>query len=224
MMKKRFITFSVLCIVLPYVYAQDYYEELDNRIDAYQDSIYVNDSILANMKVSNKELAGILRENNRMRDSVIVLLNRKCLNNEKTIADYSYELELIDFYWCTDTTVFGSQYIVLNKVSEYPQYLIEFYQLVSDLRKINLMLVDVEKVIDDINKGETTATLTPELKGKIILENTEEKLREAMELLVRFEERELQPYLSPAQISYYQDYLKSKYNDILDIIENKSNN
>lgn len=86
------------------------------------------------------------------------------------------------------------------------------------------MLVDVEKVIDDINKGETTATLTPELKGKIILENTEEKLREAMELLVRFEERELQPYLSPAQISYYQDYLKSKYNDILDIIENKSNN
>lgn len=220
-MKQRLFLCCALSIVLSYGYSQEFFQDLDNRIDAYQDSVYVNDSILANMKVSNKELAGILRENNRMKDSVIVLLNRKCLNNEKTIADYSYELELIDFYWCTDTTVFGSQYIVLNKVSEYPQYLIEFYQLVTDLRKINLMLVDVEKVIDDINKGETTATLTPELKGKIILERTEEKLREAMELLVRFEERELHPYLSPEQISYYQDYLKSKYNGILDIIENK---
>ena len=104
------------------------------------------------------------------------------------------------------------------------EYLIEFYQLVTDLRKINLILVDIEKVIDDINRGGTTATLTPELKGKIILENTEEKLREVMGLLVRFKERELHPYLSPSQISYYQDYLISKYNGILDIIENKSNN
>lgn len=223
-MRRRLFTFSVLCIVLSYAYAQDYYEELDNRISAYQDSINTNDSILANNKLSEKKAIGILRRTNEMKDSIISILEQKCLYEEEIIADYDYQLGLVDFYWCTDTTVFGSQYIVLNKVSEYPQYLIEFYQLVTDLRKINLILVDIEKVIDDINMGGTTATLTPELKGKIILENTEEKLREVMELLVRFKERELHPYLSPSQISYYQDYLISKYNGILDIIENKSNN
>ena len=223
-MKRRLVILSVLSIVLSRVLAQDYCIELDNRMNVYQDSIYMNDSILANEKLSNKELVYILQENNRMKDSINVLLYQKCLINEKTIADYSYELELIDFYWCTDTTIFGTQYLELDKVSEYPQYLIEFYQIVTDLRKINLILVGIEKIIDDINKGTTTASLTSALKGEIILQNTEGKLREAMGLLVKFKERELHPYLSTEQISYFEDYLISKYNGILDIIENKSNN
>lgn len=223
-MKKRFLAYSILCVVLSYAYSQDYYEEVNNRICAYQDSISKNNSILANHKLSDKKTNDILRENNEMKDSIIVLLEQKCLYEEKIIADYDYQLGLVDFYWCTDTTVFGSQYIELDKVDEYPQFLIEFYQLVTDLRNINLILVDIEKVIEDVNEGEATATLTPELKGKIILEKTKEKLTEAQNLLKNFKEREVQPYLSPAQVSYYQDFLIAKYNSFIDIIDNKSNN
>ena len=223
-MKQRLILFSLLSIVLSYAFAQDCYLELDNRIKAYQDSIYINDSLLANGKLSTKEKIGILQDNNRMKDSISALLHQKCLSNEKTIADYSYELELIDFYWCTDTTIFGSQYIELDRVSEYPQYLIEFYQLVTDLRNVNKILVDVEKVIEKVDKDDITANLSPELRYKLLLEKTEEQLREAKNLYVKLKEREMQPYLSTDQISYYEDYLRTKYNRILDIIENKTNN
>ncbi len=99
----------------------------------------------------------------------------------------------------------------------------EYYQLVCDLRDVNHKLIAIEEFVKDINTNELTADLPPKSKQTILQEKTKTQILELREQLLKFKERDMN-YLSEEQTRFFEEYLKPKYNNLIDVIYNESNN
>lgn len=206
------------------VYAQN----KQNR-EVYSQRIVQNDSLLLDTKLKDKERCVYLVENNNNKDSIIILLDSKIsdLENkldvcEQQLINNKQELKVKDFFLCSDTTVFGSRFIELD-IAEYPFYMREYYQLVCDLRDVNHKLISIEEFVKDINTNELTADLPKKSKQTILQEKTKTQILELREQLLKFKERDMN-YLSEEQTRFFEEYLKPKYNNLIDVIYNESNN
>lgn len=142
---------------------------------------------------------------------------------EQRLINNEQELKVKDFFLCQDTTVFGSKFIEID-IDKYPTHIREFYQLVCDLRDVNHKLISIEEVVKDINTNDITKDLSQENKQRILKEKTETQILELREQLLKFKERDMSHYFSEKQVKFYEEYLKPKYNNLIDIIYSDSNN
>lgn len=204
-MKRIVLIMQALLSVL-IVNAQDFRNTTD-----YQSKIYLNDSLLLDTKLKDKDRCKYLMENNAYKDSIIFVL-------EEQLEQYKNDMKIKDFILCSDTTVFGSKFIELD-IEKYPNRVREYYQLIYDLRNINQKLVYIEKIVNDVNTNELIADLNQENKCAILQEKTEEQILELRKQLLKFKERDI-TYLSEEQKSYYNEYLKIKFNNVVDVIYN----
>ncbi|MBQ2906764.1 MAG: hypothetical protein IJE47_03215 [Bacteroidales bacterium] len=204
-MKRIVLIMQALLSVL-IVNAQDFRNTTD-----YQSKIYLNDSLLLDTKLKDKDRCKYLMENNAYKDSIIFVL-------EEQLEQYKNDMKIKDFILCSDTTVFGSKFIELD-IEKYPNRVREYYQLIYDLRNINQKLVYIEKIVNDVNTNELIADLNQESKCAILQEKTEEQILELRKQLLKFKERDI-TYLSEEQKSYYNEYLKIKFNNVVDVIYN----
>ena len=68
-----------------------------------------------------------------------------------------------------------------------------------------------------------TADLNSKSKCAILQEKTNEQILELREQLLKLKERDMS-YLSEEQIKFFNEYLKPKYNNLIDVIYNDSIN
>lgn len=206
-----FIMQALLSVLI--VNAQDFRDT-----DAYLSKISDIDSLLLDTKLKEKDRCKYLMENNAYKDSIIFVLNDKLKICEEQLEQNKNEMRIKDFILCSDTTVFGSKFIELD-IEKYPNRVREYYQLIYDLRKINQELDDIEKIVNEVNTNEFIAGLNQESKCAILQEKTEEQILKLREQLLKFKERDMS-YLSEEQKSYYNEYLKTKFNNLVDVIYN----
>ena len=204
---KRIVLITQALLSVLIVNAQDFRDTTDD----YLSKINHNDSLLLDTKLKDKDRCKYLMENNAYKDSIIFVL-------EEQLEQYKNDMKIKDFILCSDTTVFGSKFIELD-IEKYPNRVREYYQLIYDLRNINQKLVYIEKIVNDVNTNELIADLNQESKCAILQEKTEEQILELREQLLKFKERDI-TYLSEEQKSYYNEYLKIKFNNVVDVIYN----
>lgn len=216
------ITQALLSILI--VNAQDF-----RNIEIYSSKIKSNDSLLCDTKLKDRDRCAYLMENNAYRDTIILalndsiaILNSKVKACEEQLEVNKNDLKIKDFILCSDTTVFGSKFIELN-IEKYPNHIREHYQLIYDLRSIDQKLSSIEAIVNEINTNELTADLNQKSKCAILQEKTNNQILELREQLLKLKERDMS-YLSEEQIKFFNEYLKPKYNNLIDVIYNDSIN
>lgn len=197
--------------------------------DVYLSKIYVIDSLLLDTRLKDRDRCEYLKENIAYKDTIIfvlqeniAVLNSKVKSYEEQLEKNKNELKIKDFILCSDTTVFGSKFIELE-IDKYPNHIREYYQLIYDLRSINQKLFSIEEIVNEINTNELTADLNSKSKCAILQEKTNEQILELREQLLKLKERDMS-YLSEEQIKFFNEYLKPKYNNLIDVIYNDSIN
>lgn len=197
--------------------------------DVYLSKISVIDSLLLDTKLKYRDRCEYLKESIAYKDTIIfvlrdsiVELNTKVKGHEELLEKNRNELKIKDFILCSDTTVFGSKFVELE-IDKYPNHIREYYQLIYDLRSIDQKLFSIEEIINEINTNELTADLNPKSKGAILQEKTNNQVLELREQLLKLKERDMS-YLSEEQIRFFNEYLKPKYNNLIDVIYNDSIN
>ena len=197
--------------------------------DVYLSKISVIDSLLLDTKLKDRDRCEYLKESIAYKDTIIfvlrdsiVELNTKVKGHEELLEKNRNELKIKDFILCSDTTVFGSKFVELE-IDKYPNHIREYYQLIYDLRSIDQKLFSIEEIINEINTNELTADLNPKSKGAILQEKTNNQVLELREQLLKLKERDMS-YLSEEQIKFFNEYLKPKYNNLIDVIYNDSIN
>ena len=197
--------------------------------DVYLSKICVIDSLLLDTRLKDRDRCEYLKENIAYKDTIIfvlqeniAVLNSKVKSYEEQLEKNRNELKIKDFILCSDTTVFGSKFIELE-IDKYPNHIREYYQLIYDLRSIDQKLFSIEEIINEINTNELTADLNPKSKGAILQEKTNNQVLELREQLLKLKERDMS-YLSEEQIRFFNEYLKPKYNNLIDVIYNDSIN
>ena len=191
------------------------------NIEIYSSKINSNDSLLLDIKLKDRDRCVYLMENNAYKDSIILTLKDSIifLNNKvEACEEYKNELKIKDFILCSDTTVFGSKFIELE-IEKYPNHIREYYQLIYDLRSIDQKLSSIEEIVNGINTNVWTADLNPKNKSAILQEKTSDQILVLRDQLLKFKERDMY-YLSDEQIKFFNEYLKPKYNNLIDIIYN----
>lgn len=198
-------------------------------IEFYLSKINLNDSLLLDTRLKDKDRYKYLKENNVYKDSIILVLSNKITDFNQKVEIYEEQLEknrkelkIKDFILCSDTTVFGSKFIELE-IDKYPHHIREYYQLIYDLRGIDHKLSSIEEIVNEINTNEFTAGLNPKNKSAILQEKTNNQILEIRDQLLKFKERDMS-YLSEEQIKFFNEYLESKYNNLIDVIYNDSIN
>lgn len=198
-------------------------------IDVYLSKISVIDSLLLDTKLKDRDRCEYLKESIAYKDTIIfvlrdsiVELNTKVKGHEELLEKNRNELKIKDFILCSDTTVFGSKFVELE-IDKYPNHIREYYQLIYDLRSIDQKLFSIEEIINEINTNELTADLNPKSKGAILQEKTNNQVLELREQLLKLKKRDMS-YLSEEQIRFFNEYLKPKYNNLIDVIYNDSIN
>lgn len=222
-MKRIVLIMQALLSVL-IVNAQDF-----RGIDAYLAKISVIDSLLLDTKLKDRDRCEYLKESIAYKDSIIFVLKDSIValqcnvkGNEEQLEKNRKELKIKDFIFCSDTTVFGSKFIELE-IDKYPNHIREYYQLIYDLRSIDQKLFSIEEIVNEINTNELTADLNSKSKCAILQEKTNEQILEIREQLLKLKERDMS-YLSEEQIKFFNEYLKPKYNNLIDVIYNDSIN
>ena len=197
--------------------------------DVYLSKISGIDSLLLDTKLKDRDRCEYLKESIAYKDTIIfvlrdsiVELNTKVKGPEELLEKNRNELKIKDFILCSDTTVFGSKFVELE-IDKYPNHIREYYQLIYDLRSIDQKLFSIEEIINEINTNELTADLNPKSKGAILQEKTNNQVLELREQLLKLKERDMS-YLSEEQIRFFNEYLKPKYNNLIDVIYNDSIN
>ena len=197
--------------------------------DVYLSKISVIDSLLLDTKLKDRDRCEYLKESIAYKDTIIfvlrdsiVELNTKVKGHEELLEKNRNELKIKDYILCSDTTVFGSKFVELE-IDKYPNHIREYYQLIYDLRSIDQKLFSIEEIINEINTNELTADLNPKSKGAILQEKTNNQVLELREQLLKLKERDMS-YLSEEQIRFFNEYLKPKYNNLIDVIYNDSIN
>lgn len=197
--------------------------------DAYLAKISVIDSLLLDAKLKDRDRCEYLKESIAYKDTIIFVLrdsivdlNSKVKGHEELLEKNRNELKIKDFILCSDTTVFGSKFVELE-IDNYPNHIREYYQLIYDLRSIDRKLFSIEEIVNEINTNELTADLNPKSKSAILQEKTNNQVLELREQLLKFKERDMS-YLSEEQIKFFNEYLKPKYNNLIDVIYNDSIN
>ena len=197
--------------------------------DVYLSKISVIDSLLLDTKLKDRDRCEYLKESIAYKDTIIfvlrdsiVELNTKVKGHEELLEKNRNELKIKDFILCSDTTVFGSKFVELE-IDKYPNHIREYYQLIYDLRSIDQKLFSIEEIINEINTNELTADLNPKSKGAILQEKTNNQVLELREQLLKLKERDMS-YLSEEQIRFFNEYLKPKYNNLIEVIYNDSIN
>lgn len=197
--------------------------------DAYLSKINHIDSLLLDTKLKDRDRCEYLKESIAYKDTItlvlkdsIVALNSRVKDYEAQLEKNRNELKIKDFILCSDTTVFGSKFIELE-IDKYPNHIREYYQLIYDMRSINQKLLSIEEFVNEINTNELTADLNPKSKSAILQEKTNEQILELREQLLKLKERDM-GYLSEEQIKFFNEYLKPKYNNLIDVIYNESIN
>lgn len=197
--------------------------------DVYLSKISDIDSLLLNTKLKYRDRCKYLKESIAYKDTIIfvlrdsiVELNTKVKGHEELLEKNRNELKIKDFILCSDTTVFGSKFVEL-KIDKYPHHIREYYQLIYDLRSIDQKLFSIEEIVNEINTNELTADLNSKSKCAILQEKTNEQILELREQLLKLKERDMS-YLSEEQIRFFNEYLKPKYNNLIDVIYNDSIN
>lgn len=221
---KRIVLIMQALLSLLIVNAQDF-----RGIDAYLAKISVIDSLLLNTKLKDRDRCEYLKESIVYKDTIIsvlrdsiVELNTKVKGHEEQLEKNRKELKIKDFILCSDTTVFGSKFIELE-IDKYPNHIREYYQLIYDMRSIDQKLFSIEEIVNEINTNELTANSNPKIKGAILQEKTNNQILELREQLLKLKERDMS-YLSEEQIKFFNEYLKQKYNNLIDVIYNDSIN
>lgn len=222
-MKRIVLIMQALLSVL-IVNAQDFRDT-----NAYLAKISVIDSLLLDTKLKDRDRCEYLKESIAYKDTIIfvlrdsiVELNTKVQGHEELLEKNRNELKIKDFILCSDTTVFGSKFVELE-IDKYPNHIREYYQLIYDLRSIDQKLFSIEEIINEINTNELTADLNPKSKSAILQEKTNNQVLELREQLLKLKERDMS-YLSEEQIKFFNEYLKPKYNNLIDVIYNDSIN
>lgn len=222
-MKRIVLIMQALLSVL-IVNAQDF-----RGIDAYLAKISVIDSLLLDTKLKDRDRCEYLKESIAYKDSIIFVLKDSIVtlqcnvkDNEEQLEKNRKELKIKDFILCSDTTVFGSKFIELE-IDKYPNHIREYYQLIYDLRSIDQKLFSIEEIVNEINTNEFTADLNSKSKCAILQDKTNEQILELREQLLKLKERDMS-YLSEEQIKFFNEYLKPKYNNLIDVIYNDSIN
>lgn len=197
--------------------------------DVYLSKICVIDSLLLDTRLKDRDRCEYLKENIAYKDTIIfvlqeniAVLNSKVKSYEEQLEKNRNELKIKDFILCSDTTVFGSKFIELE-IDKYPNHIREYYQLIYDLRSINQKLFSIEEIVNEINTNELTADLNPKSKSAILQEKTNNQVLEIREQLLKLKERDMS-YLSEEQIKFFNEHLKPKYNNLIDVIYNDSIN
>ncbi len=208
---------------------------INSRIKTIDPQIQPIDSLLLN-KEFKKDRDKYLRENESrkntirasqdtiiaLQDTIITILNSKVKASEEQLEEYKNELKVKDFILCSDTTVFGSKFIELE-IEKYSHHIRERYQLIYDLRSIDQKLTSIEEIVNRINTDEGIAHLSQKSKCTILQEETNDQILELREQLLKLNERDMS-YLSEEQIKFFNEYLKPKYNNLIDVIYNDSIN
>lgn len=193
--------------------------------DAYLAKISVIDSLLLDTKLKNRDRCEYLKESIAYKDTIIFVLrdsimdlNSKVKGYEEQLEKNRNELKIKDFILCSDTTVFGSKFVELE-IDKYPNHIREYYQLIYDLRNIDQKLFSIEEIVSEVNTNELTADLNPKRKCAILQDKTNEQILDLREQLLKLKERDMS-YLSEEQIRFFNEYLKPKYNNLIDVIYN----
>lgn len=196
-------------------------QNMQNR-EVYLQRIITNDSLLSNTRLKDKEKCVYLKENNYNKDSIIFLLDSKIseLEHELDVCEqrlkaYEQELKVKDFFFCPDTTVFGSKFIEID-IDKYPTHIREFYQLVRDIRDVNLKLISIGEVVNKINTNDLTKDLDEADKQNILQKNTQTQISELHAQLSKIENSDMS-LLSIEQIEFYEG-LKLKFSNLIDTI------
>ena len=197
--------------------------------DVYLSKIGAIDSLLLDTRLKDRDRCEYLKENIAYKDTIIfvlqeniAVLNSKVKGYEEQLEKNRNELKIKDFILCSDTTVFGSKFIELE-IDKYPNHIREYYQLIYDLRSIDQRLFSIEEIVNEINTNVLTADLNPKSKSAILQEKTNNQVLEIREQLLKLKERDMS-YLSEEQIKFFNEYLKPKYNNLIDVIYNDSIN
>lgn len=222
-MKRIVLIMQALLSVL-IVNAQDF-----RGIDVYLSNISVIDSLLLDTRLKDRDRCEYLKENIAYKDTIIfvlqeniAVLNSKVKSYEEQLEKNRNELKIKDFILCSDTTVFGSKFVELE-IDKYPNHIREYYQLIYDLRSIDQWLFSIEEIVNEINTNKLTADLNQKSKCAILQEKTNNQILELREQLLKLKERDMS-YLSEEQIKFFNEYLKPKYNNLIDVIYNDSLN
>lgn len=222
-MKRVVLIMQALLSVL-IVNAQDFRDT-----DAYLAKISVIDSLLLDTKLKDRDRCEYLKESIAYKDTIIFVLrdsivdlNSKVKGYEEQLEKNRNELKIKDFILCSDTTVFGSKFVELE-IDKYPNHIREYYQLIYDLRNIDQKLFSIEEIVNEVNTNELTADLNQKSKSAILQEKTNNQVLELREQLLKLKERDMS-YLSEEQIKFFNEYLKPKYNNLIDVIYNDSIN
>lgn len=218
-MKRVVLIMQALLSVL-IVNAQDFRDT-----DAYLAKISVIDSLLLDTKLKDRDRCEYLKESIAYKDTIIFVLrdsivdlNSKVKGYEEQLEKNRNELKIKDFILCSDTTVFGSKFVELE-IDKYPNHIREYYQLIYDLRNIDQKLFSIEEIVNEVNTNELTADLNQKSKSAILQEKTNNQVLELREQLLKLKERDMS-YLSEEQIKFFNEYLKPKYNNLIDVIYN----
>lgn len=222
-MKRVVLIMQALLSVL-IVNAQDFRDT-----DAYLAKISVIDSLLLDTKLKDRDRCEYLKESIAYKDTIIFVLrdsivdlNSKVKGYEEQLEKNRNELKIKDFILCSDTTVFGSKFVELE-IDKYPNHIREYYQLIYDLRNIDQKLFSIKEIVNEVNTNELTADLNQKSKSAILQEKTNNQVLELREQLLKLKERDMS-YLSEEQIKFFNEYLKPKYNNLIDVIYNDSIN
>lgn len=225
---KRIVLIAQALLSILVVNAQTL-EIYSSKIDTINSQIKPIDSLLLNKKLRGDSRDKYLRENDSckntiiaLQDTIITILNSKVKACEERIEENKNELKIKDFILCSDTTIFGSKFIELE-IEKYSHHIRERYQLIYDLRSVDQKLTSIEEIVNRINTDEGTAHLSQKSKRTILQEETNDQILELREQLLKLNERDMS-YLSEEQIKFFNEYLKPKYNKLIDVIYNDSIN
>lgn len=180
-------------------------------------AIQANDSILSQDGLKAKTMISLLEKNNKTKDTIIILLNDEIMKGKDIIASLRKER---GFFLCTDTVVFGSAFVDINE-SVYPNYMLEFYQAVSEIRSIEKKLSSIEIKVDNINKTAAQIGMADNLKKEHLIDKTESDMIEVRNSILELSKKDLS-CLSQSQKDFFNIILKDRYKRLVTIIFKES--
>lgn len=219
-----FVLFLLFYVSIAQLYSQDV--NIGDTI-RFVERISDRDTLIQNPKLKDKELVIYLSENIADKDSIISILRMANHAYESQLNRYKHEIEIKNFFCCTDTTVFKSNFVEIE-INDYPQFLQEYYDLIVTVRKLERNITELEQFVEQTVSEIANSKYSDELKESMKRESFQTKaapqLREIRELLIEIKNDYNTSLLSPKQKEFYNTDLLQRYRNLSEIMDININN
>lgn len=179
------------------------------------DRIKHRDSIILNTKKTTEKLEYLYR-NYFDKDTIIEILEYSLFETEKSINDNLLNLRIAKFFCIQDTSIFRSGFESFE-FSEIPLCLHNHYKLISNIRKLDNLIIGINTKISKIETEQYLKNLQINVKQEILKSVISENIEEA-NLLIKDIEAQDKSNFYPNQYQFYRPYLIALFNGCIEKI------